>query len=102
MALGWKRKMPCVGRDLLSRISSTSLSTCSVSPWNTGLGNFTSVMPRLATVVPIVVSFPDTPIISPSMNGELTSGLPHRLLASNSWSSCRGRGSGGGEGKGGW
>ena len=45
--------MPASGRDLLSRLVTTSVVTCSVSPWNTGLGNFTSVMPRLPMVVPM-------------------------------------------------
>ena len=76
--------MPASGRDLLSRGVSTSVVTLSVSPWNTGLGNFTSVMPRLPTVVPIVVSLTEMPIIRPSVNMLLTSGLPHSLLAANS------------------
>ena len=37
-------------------------------------------MPRLATVVPSVVSCTEMPIISPSVNSELTSGLPHSVF----------------------
>ena len=42
--------------DFDSRFDSTLVVARSVSPWNTGLGKVTSVMPRLATVVPSVVS----------------------------------------------
>ena len=76
--------MPASGRERVSRLESTSVVTCSVSPWNTGLGNFTSVMPRLPMVVPSVVSLTEMPIISPSVNMLLTSGLPHSVLAANS------------------
>ncbi len=50
--------------------------TRSVSPTNTGFGNFTSSQPRLATVVPNVVSYIDSPTMSPSVNTLFTSGLP--------------------------
>src|SRR3569832_631924 len=72
MALCSNRTMPWDGRDLLSRISSTVVSTRSVSPWKTGLGKVTSVMPRLATVDPSVVTCTEMPIIRPSVNSELT------------------------------
>ena len=38
-----------------------------VSPWNTGFGKRTSLIPRLATVVPNVVSPTEIPITSPSV-----------------------------------
>ena len=43
-------------------------------------------------VVPSVVSCTEMPIISPSVNSEFTSGLPHSLLAANSKSMCSGCG----------
>ena len=73
--------MPASLRERLSRLATTSVVTRNVSPWKTGLGNFTSVMPRLPMVVPSVVSPTDTPIIRPSVNRLLTSGLPHSLSA---------------------
>ena len=54
--------------------------TCSVSPWNTGLGKRTSVMPRLAIVVPSVVSFTVMPIIRPSVNRLLTMRWPNSVF----------------------
>src|SRR5262249_28220831 len=48
--------MPAFGRDLDSLNESTFVVARKVSPWKTGFGNVTSVMPRLATVVPMVVS----------------------------------------------
>ncbi len=48
--------MPAPGRDFDSRLASTSVVQCTVSPSNSGWGNFTSVMPRLAMVVPTVMS----------------------------------------------
>ena len=77
---------------MVSRLVSTSVVKCSVSPWNTGLGNLTSVMPRLPTVVPIVVSPTETPIMTPSVKMLFTRGLPHSLLAAKSWSMCSGWG----------
>ncbi|MGY4464400.1 hypothetical protein ACVWWK_000082 [Bradyrhizobium sp. LB9.1b] len=44
--------MPALGRDLDSRNESTFVVARKVSPWKTGFGKVTSVMPRLATVVP--------------------------------------------------
>ena len=43
-------------------------------------------------VVPSVVSCTEMPIIRPSVNSELTSGLPHSLLAAKSKSMCSGCG----------
>ena len=68
-------------KALLSRRDTISVRTRMVSPWNTGLGNFTSFIPRLPMVVPIVVSFTEIPIMTPSVNSELTSGLPHSVCA---------------------
>ena len=59
--------MPAFGRDLLSRTSFTVVRDRIVSPWNTGFGNRVSLMPRLATVVPSVVSCTDRPITRPSV-----------------------------------
>ena len=72
--------MPASGRDSLLRLDTISVVARIVSPWNTGLGNFTSVMPRLPIVVPIVVSETEMPIISPSVKMLLTSGLPHSVV----------------------
>ena len=72
--------MPASGRDLLSRRLTTLVCTRSVSPWKTGLGKRTSVMPRLATVVPSVVSFTVMPIIRPSVNRLLTMRWPNSVL----------------------
>ena len=72
--------MPRSGFDFDSRTEITSVSTRIVSPWKTGCGKTVSFMPRLATVVPSVVSCTEMPIISPSVNSELTSGLPHSVL----------------------
>ena len=55
--------------------------TLTESPWNSGFGKRTSDMPRLASVVPNVVSLTDMPIISPSVNRLFTSGLPHSDFA---------------------
>jgi len=68
--------MPASARDLLSRALSTVVRTLSVSPWNTGLGKRTSVMPRLAMVVPSVVSPTLMPITRPRVKMLLTSGRP--------------------------
>ena len=82
--------MPASGRDLLSRRLTTLVCTRSVSPWKTGLGKRTSVMPRLATVVPSVVSFTVMPIIRPSVNRLLTMRWPNSVLEANSSSMCSG------------
>ena len=59
--------MPTSGRDRLSRLFRTFVKEVIVSPWKTGLRKTQSVMPRLPTVVPSVVSSTDTPIIRPSV-----------------------------------
>jgi hypothetical protein len=69
--------IPASGRDLLSRSSITSVSICTVSPWNRGRGNRTSSHPRLAIAVPSVVSPTEIPVISPSVKHEFTSRCPY-------------------------
>ena len=85
-------RVPASGRDLLSRRLSTVVFTCSVSPWNTGLGKRVSVMPRFATVVPSVVSLTDIPIVRPSVNRLLTSGRLNSVVAAKCASRCSGCG----------
>src|SRR5271166_2254171 len=85
--------IPWPGRDFDARTETTVVRARIVSPWNTGLGNLTSCMPRLPTVVPSVVSPTVIPISSPSVNSELTSGLPNSLcVRANSKSMCNGCG----------
>src|SRR4051794_22838816 len=43
--------MPASGRDFDSRLPMTKVVTCTVSPWKSGCGKRTSLMPRLAIVV---------------------------------------------------
>ena len=50
-----------------------------VSPWNSGLGKRTSSQPRLATVVPSVVSPTVMPTISPSVKALLTMRWPNSV-----------------------
>ncbi len=77
----------------MSRLLTTSVVQLTVSPSNSGLGNFTSVMPRLAIVVPTVMSDTWMPIISPSVNSEFISGWPHSVSVSQKWRSmCSGCG----------
>ncbi|MOA64433.1 hypothetical protein D3C78_1904840 [compost metagenome] len=54
------------------------------------MGKATSVMPRLATVVPSVVSFTVMPISRPSVNRLLTRGLPNSVCAAKCASRCSG------------
>eukprot|EP00579_Thalassiosira_antarctica_P015008 CAMPEP_0201937118 /NCGR_PEP_ID=MMETSP0903-20130614/38812_1 /ASSEMBLY_ACC=CAM_ASM_000552 /TAXON_ID=420261 /ORGANISM="Thalassiosira antarctica, Strain CCMP982" /LENGTH=92 /DNA_ID=CAMNT_0048477989 /DNA_START=163 /DNA_END=441 /DNA_ORIENTATION=+ len=68
--------MPWVGRLLLSLLSKTIVSALSVSPGYTGFGNNTSENPRLATVVPCVVSGMLIPTRSANVNMELNNGFP--------------------------
>ena len=74
--------MPASGRDFDSRLPTTSVVTCTVSPWKSGFGKRTSVMPRLAIVVPTVVSLTEMPIIRPSVKSEFISGWPHSVSVS--------------------
>ncbi len=74
--------MPAPGRDFDSRLVMTSVVACTVSPSNNGCGNLTSVMPRLAMVVPTVRSDTDMPIINPRVNSEFISGWPHSVSCS--------------------
>ena len=74
--------MPAPLREFDSRLPITSVVQCTVSPSNSGWGNFTSVMPRLAMVVPTVRSETWMPIIRPSVNSEFISGWPHSVSCS--------------------
>ena len=65
----------------------TSVSARTVSPSNNGAGKATSVIPRLAMVVPTVVSLTEMPIISPSVNSEFISGRPHSVSVAQKWAS---------------
>src|SRR5664280_208842 len=71
--------MPAPGRDFDSRLETTTVEQWTVSPSNSGLGKRTSVMPRLAMVVPTVMSDTWMPIIRPSVNSEFISGWPHSV-----------------------
>ena len=73
--------MPAFGRDWLARSSSTVVRERSVSPAKTGNGKRTSVIPRLATVVPSVVSCTDRPITRPSVKMLFISGRPNSVPA---------------------
>src|SRR5271170_6813906 len=83
--------IPESGRERLSRFSATVVSARSVSPINTGCAKRVSAMPRLAMVVPRVVSPTDTPIIRPSVKMLLTMRWPNSVPLANSasrWSGC--------------
>ena len=84
--------MPSFGRDLLSRMSLTRVTTWMVSPWNTGFLKRMSVMPRLPRVVPSVVSATDTPTTRPSVNRLFTMRWPYSVFLENSSSRCSGCG----------
>src|SRR6185312_8057318 len=84
--------MPASARDLLRRRLTTVVRAWIVSPWKTGFGNRTSLIPRLATVVPSVVSPTEMPITSPSVKMLLTSGRPNSVVLANSASRCSGCG----------
>ena len=71
---------PASGRERDARTERTIERARIVSPWNTGLGNSTLFMPRLAMVVPRVVSPTDMPIIRPSVNSELTMRWPNSVV----------------------
>src|ERR1700722_11850192 len=88
-----KMTMPLCGRERLARSSATSDSQCRVSPWNTGFGKRTSSQPRLATVVPSVVSPMETPTMSPSVKALLTMRCPNSVCVRQySSSRCSGAG----------
>ena len=85
--------MPAPGRDFDSRLPTMVVVARTVSFSNSGFGNFTSVMPRLAMVVPTERSLTDMPIIRPSVNSEFISGWPHSVsFSQNSRSICSGCG----------
>jgi hypothetical protein len=88
LAVWRKVTIPASGRDLLTRAATTSVRVEIVSPANTGAGNATSVMPRLATSVPMVRLCTDMPIIRPSVYSEFTSGRPNSVKAAYSASRC--------------
>src|ERR1700738_4885156 len=79
-----KVTMPAFGRERLSRNSATVVTARIVSPANTGDPKRTSVMPRLATVVPSVVSCTDRPITKPSVNMLFMSGRPNSVVLQSS------------------
>ena len=84
--------MPWSGRDFDSRAATTSDSPWRVSPANIGAGNATSSNPRLATVVPCVVSSTEMPTSRPRVKRLLTSGRPNSVPAAYSasrWSARR-------------
>jgi hypothetical protein len=69
------------GRDFDGRACTTSVSTRTVSPGNTGAGNTTSVIPSCATMVPSVSSGTERPTTSATVNMLLTSGRPNSVPA---------------------
>ena len=77
---------------MLSRSETTFVWAFSVSPWKTGLGKRTSVIPRLATVVPSVVSYTVMPTRMPSVYMLLNSRSPHSVWAAKCASRCSGCG----------
>ncbi len=84
--------MPCSGRERLRRTSRTQVSARMESPGKTGAGNFTSVKPRLATVVFSVVSATVSPTSRPRVKRLLTMGRPYSLRAAAWASMCSGWG----------
>src|SRR5260370_4871994 len=84
--------IPESGRERLSRFSATVVSARSVSPINTGCAKRVSAMPRLAIVVPSVVSPTDTPIISPRVKMLFTMRWPNSVRFANSASRWSGGG----------
>ena len=66
---------PASGRERDARTERTIERARIVSPWNTGLGNSTLFMPRLAMVVPRVVSPTDMPIIRPEREQRIDDAL---------------------------
>ena len=66
-------------RAAVAQLQRPRVSTCTVSPWNSGFGKRTSSQPRLATVVPSVVSPTEMPTIRPSVNALLTMRWPNSV-----------------------
>ena len=64
-----------------------SVAARTVSPSNSGAGNRTSVIPKLAIVVPTVVSLTEMPIIRPRVNSEFISGRPHSVSVAQKYAS---------------
>src|SRR6476620_7787662 len=85
--------MPASGRDRDARFDAISVTTLMVSPSKSGWGNVTSVMPKLAMVVPRGVSLTEMPIINPSVKSECMRGFPHSVsVAQKCASICSGCG----------
>jgi len=84
--------MPLSVRLLLSRLSRIVVSPRRVSPWKTGLGNFTESYPRLPSVVPKVSSSTWNPPTRARVKRLLNSGRPWIVCLANSWSRCSGWG----------
>ena len=70
---------PWPGRDDESRFSSTTVDEYSVSPWNSGCGNRTSVKPRFATIVPCVSCATELPDQHGQRHHRVHQPLPERL-----------------------
>ena len=73
--------MPAFGRDLLGAHFRAPVVARAdrVAVRTPASGSGVSVMPRLATVVPSVVSWTDRPITRPSVKMLLTSGWPNSV-----------------------
>ena len=84
--------MPASGREVEALAATTSVSAHSVSPTSTGCGKAISENPRLATVVPSVVSCTVMPTSRDNVSIEFTSRSPNSLSAANSASRCNGWG----------
>src|SRR4051812_2607266 len=82
--------MPWPGRDAEVRAETTSVWAWMVSPGMTGLGKAISSNPRLATVVPSVVSKTESPMSSERVKRLLTRRVPNSVDRANSSSRCSG------------
>src|SRR5262245_64305658 len=82
--------MPWPGRDDDGRADTTSVWAWIESPGITGAGKAISSKPRLATVVPSVVSNTDRPMSSDSVNRLLTTRVPNSVVSANDSSRCSG------------
>ena len=81
--------IPACGRDLLSRLSSTSDSADRVSPTNSGWVSLISRHPRLAIAF-WLTSLTLMPAISATVSGEQTMQRPNSLCLAYSASKCSG------------
>src|SRR4029453_9805084 len=82
--------MPWPGRDDDGRADTTSVWARIESPGMTGAGKAISSNPRLATVVPSVVSNTDRPMSSDSVNRLLTTRVPNSVVSAKDSSRCSG------------